>query len=151
LSCRRYSARLLTLAICSVLGGCVTAPALQPSATDLKSENIRTLIAKQMLQTPAFGSMSLIKAKIINARISAPIEKRNAAGEPYTYYCVNAFIENPLYPIHQTASGEVEVTDSNGQRAVRVRSSIRILCESPNSDHFPEVEKLSLERYEKVQ
>ncbi|MCG7393027.1 hypothetical protein MHY87_08935 [Microvirga sp. ACRRW] len=149
--CRLSLPRLFALAICGTLSGCVTAPALRPTAADLKPENIRTLIAKQLLQTGAFGSMSVFKAKIIDARISAPSEKRTFSGEPYTYYCVTGFIENPLYPIHQTAFGEVEVTDSKGQRNIRVRSRIHGSCSETSFEPFPEIEKLSVERYEKAQ
>jgi hypothetical protein len=145
----RLTLALSALLLCGALTGCVTSPALQPTATDMKPENIRVLIAKRLLQTPAFGSISLIKAKIINARISPPSERRSfLSGEPYTYYCVVAFIENPLFPLHQAAYGEVEVTEANGQRNIYVRSRQNIACNDSNSTPFPEIETLSLQRYE---
>jgi hypothetical protein len=132
-----------------LLAGCTTPAALRPTKDDLKPENIRILIAKELLRTPAFGSISVIKAKIIDAQISAPSERRGLfSGEPYIHYCVTAFIENPLFPIHQPAYAEVEVTESNGQRKIRVRSRSSIACGASNSEPYPEIEKLSLQRYD---
>src|SRR3954463_11259671 len=91
------------------LAGCATPPALQLNAGDMKSENVRTLIAKEVLDTWVFGSIAIVKAKIINATISAPQAKGEFSGEPIMSYCVNAFIENPLFPIHKAVSAKVSV------------------------------------------
>jgi hypothetical protein len=140
---------LAALSISLLLAGCVTPSALQPSVDDLKPDNLRAAIAKELLQTAAFGSVSLIKAKIINARISAPSEEHTLfSKEPYTHYCVTAFIENPLFPIHQAAYGEIEITGKDGKRSIHVRTRTTNPCSGTNFEPYPEIEQLSLRRYE---
>jgi hypothetical protein len=105
-------------------------------------------IARLLLRSPTFGSISLIKAKIINAKISQGEQRHGVfSGEPFTHYCVEAAIENPLFPLHQPAYGEVEITERNGGRNIRVRAS-RSACLGSNFQPFPEIEELSLKRYE---
>lgn len=131
-----------------LLAGCATPPALQLNANDMKSENVRTLIAKEVLDTMVFGSISVIKAKIINATISAPEADGELSGEPVTSYCVNAYIENPLFPIHKSVSAKVRVLRKDGKAVALTRTKQDAHCSGTGFEPFPEIERLSLQRYE---
>lgn len=131
-----------------LLAGCTTPPALQLSANDMKSENVRLLIAKEVLNTWVFGSISVVKAKIINARISAPEIDSTGSGEPITRYCVNAYIENPLFPLHRAVSSKVRVLRKDGKAITISRERADAHCDGTDFEPFPEIERLSLQRYE---
>jgi hypothetical protein len=132
-----------------LFAGCATPPALQVNATDMKSENVRTLVAKEVLDTMVFGSVSVVKAKIINATISAPEADGEFSGEPVISYCVNAYIENPLFPIHQVVSAKVRVLRKDGKAVALPRTSRYAHCSGTGFEPFPEIERLSLQRYER--
>jgi hypothetical protein len=131
-----------------LLAGCATPPALQLNANDMRSENVRTLIAKEVLDTMVFGSISVIKAKIINAKISAPEPDGEFSGEPVMSYCVNAYIENPLFPIHKSVSAKVRVLRKDGKAVALTRTRPDTHCSGIGFEAFPEIERLSLQRYE---
>jgi hypothetical protein len=132
-----------------LLASCITPPALQVNATDMKFENVRMLIAKEVLDTMIFGSISLIKAKIINATISAPEADGEFSGEPVMSYCVNAYIENPLFPIHTSVSAKVRVLRKDGKAVALPRTRRDVHCSGTGFESFPEIERLSLRRYER--
>ena len=130
-----------------VIAGCTASASSRPIVGGAP-EGLRVDIARLLLRTPSFGSISLIKAKIINARISQGEQRRSVfSGEPFIHYCVQAAIENPLFPIHQPAYAEVEITATDRGRNIRVRPS-RSACFGSNFQPFPEIEELSVRRYE---
>jgi hypothetical protein len=138
---RHAAALLTTLAV----SACVSSGTQQPSIGG-RQESLRTAIARLALRTPEFGSISIIPAKIINATISAPMQRQALfTGEPYTYYCVRGYIENPLFPIHQAAYAEVRVTERGGQPNIRVVSS-KLACAGTSFEPFQEIEQLSVAR-----
>ncbi|MBM1169806.1 hypothetical protein [Microvirga arabica] len=137
---------LSTLIVSLGLSACTTSGSQKPEI-DGHQESLRTAIARLTLQTPEFGSISVIKAKIINARISAPLEKREAfSGEAYTSYCIHGAIENPLFPIHQQAYAEAQIKERGGQRKIQIHAS-RLACGGSGFEPFPEIEELSIARY----
>lgn len=138
----------VTLAAVLLVAGCTTPPALQLTAQDRQAENSRTTMAKLLLQRPTFGSVSLVKAKIINAKISRPAAaKALLSGEPYTRYCVHAQIENPLFPIHKSVYASVEVTEEGGIPKYGISASEMTACSGSDFEPFPELEELSVKRY----
>jgi hypothetical protein len=138
---RHSSALLATLAV----SACVSVGTQQPS-TGGQQESLHTAIARLALETPEFGSISFIPAKIINATISAPIQRqRPFGGAAYTYYCVRGYIENPMFPIHQSAYADVEVTEHGGRPTIIVNSK-RTACAGTGFVPFPEIEQLSVTR-----
>jgi hypothetical protein len=137
---------LLILAVSLGLSACTASGSQKPEING-HQESLRTAIARLTLQTPEFGSISVIKAKIINARISAPVQKQDPfSGEAYTSYCIQGAIENPLFPIHQAAYAEAEVKGHDGQRRIQIRSS-KMACGGSGFEPFPEIEELSIARY----
>jgi hypothetical protein len=136
--------RCLSVALVALsLSGCIRTGSQQVTATG-EQESLRTAIARLALKTPEFGSVSIIKAKIINARISAPHHRRSPfTGEEYTYYCIQAAIENPMFPLHQPAYADVEV---NAQQRIEVTSR-RSACLGAQFEPFPEIEAMSVARY----
>ena len=119
---------------------------LQTTASDMTPENVRTLIAKDLLGTLVFGG-GIIKAKIINATISAPELDTTRPGEPVSSYCVNAYIENPLFPLHRAVSSRVRVIRKDGKAVTISRERPDAHCDGTGFEPFPEIEKLSAERH----
>jgi hypothetical protein len=136
---------LIAFILSSALTGCATSPELQPTASDMKPENVRSLIAKDLLGTLVFGRP--FKTKVINAKISAPEIDSTGSGEPVTSYCVNAYLENPLFPIHRAVSSRVRVLRKNGKAVTISRERPDAHCDGTGFEPFPEIEKLSAERY----
>ncbi|WP_091132914.1 hypothetical protein [Microvirga guangxiensis] len=118
---------------------------LQTNASDMKPENVRTLIAKDLLGTLVFGSP--FKTKVINAKISAPEVDSTRVGEMVSSYCVNAYLENPLFPLHRAISSKVRVYRKDGKAVTISRESPDTHCNGTGFEPFPELEKLSAERY----
>jgi len=138
---------ILIVILATTLSACVTS-APGPKL-DGGQESIRAAIARLALRTPAFGSISIIKAKIIDAKISAPEQRRMLfTGEPYTYHCVQAFIENPMFPVHQPAYAQVEITNRDGHPSIKIRSSTLTQCSGAGFEPFPEIEEQSVRRYQ---
>ncbi len=141
---RHLPCSLTPIVLVIPLAGCATPPMLQTTASDMKPENVRTLIAKDLLGTLVFGVP--FKAKIINARISAPEVDSTGSGEPVTSYCVNANIENPLFPLHRAVSSKVRVFRKDGKAITISRERADAHCDGTGFEPFPEIEKLSAER-----
>ena len=135
---------LMPVLLVASLVGCATPPMLQTTAADMKPENVRSLIAKDLLGTLVFGVP--FKAKIINAKISAPEVDSTGSGEPVSSYCVNAYIENPLFPIHRAVSSNVRVFRKDGKAVTISRERPDAHCDGTGFEPFPEIEKLSAER-----
>ncbi len=138
---RRY---LTPLALAFLLNGCATPPVLKNTATDLKPENAHTLIAKEVLTTMAFGSNWIIKAKIVDATISAPSqETATFSGEPYQSYCVNAYVEDPLFSTRTAVSANVRINAVAGRPMAFASARTYRHCTGSNFEAFPELERLA--------
>ena len=131
-----------------LLSGCTTSPALKVQRADMQPDSIRTAIAKIVLRSPYSGSVSLFKAKVVNARIGPAIQSGPGlfADHPHVFYCVYGEIENPLFPLNQPFYAHVRIIAQNQRPEIRVSTSRTKACSTDGGGPFPELEALSLER-----
>jgi len=137
---------LVFLLACLPLAGCATPPSIRVNTSDLQPANIKTAIAKMILQSHHSGSISIIEAKVVNATITPGVKTNGSLfyPRPHIDYCARGEIKNPLFPLNQAFYAQVRVSDDGGPRRINVRTS-KLACGSP-AEPFPELEALSIKR-----
>ena len=134
------------LSIAIELAGCATREEITAAHTNVQFADerlIRARAAELLVGTIQFGGLPIFRQRLINAVISRfepriePFSKT-----PFLSACAAANIENPLFPLHKSASAAIMAFPiENGQTRLRFRASSDTWCPGSNLAPFPELEE----------